>query len=153
GWALHGQGKFAEAIAASREAIRLDPDLSGPHNNLGAILCDVVHDYDGAAAEFRTAIRLQPGYVLANSNLGESLWCRGEFGGPAAALRRARDLARAQPEWAQNIDQLLHTVERQAALAARLPAVLRGDQKPKDAAEGAAYADVAFKLRRNAASA
>jgi serine/threonine-protein kinase len=153
GLALRDQGKPVEAIAAYREAIRINPDFPQPHNNLGAVLCDVVHDYDGAAAEFRTALRLQPDNVTAQSNLGESLWWRGEFAEAAAAFRRARDLARAQPGRLKEVERLLGDVERQAALAARLPAVLRSEDTSKDAAETAAFADVAFRLRHYAASA
>jgi serine/threonine-protein kinase len=38
--------------------------------------------------------------------------------------------------------------ERQAALAARLPAVLRGVAKPKDAAEGIDFANVAYNTKQ-----
>jgi serine/threonine-protein kinase len=151
--ALRMQGKVAGAIAELREAIRLDPDDRRAHNSLGALLCEVVHDYDAAAAEFRTAIRLEPDDIAANGNLGESLWWQGKFAEAQKALRRARDLARGQPQRIKGIESNLAQIERQSALAARLPAVLRGDDKPKDAGEAAEFAEVAFRLSRYAASA
>ena len=38
--------------------------------------------------------------------------------------------------------------ERQAALAARLPGVIRGDEQPRDAAERLAFADLAYRSKR-----
>jgi serine/threonine-protein kinase len=151
--ALRMQGKVAGEIAELREAIRLDPDVRRPHNDLGAILCDVVHDYDAAAAEFRTAIRLEPDDIAANGNLGESLWCQGKFAEAQKALRRARDLARGQPQRITAIEGNLAQIERQSALATRLPALLRRDDKPKDADEAAEFAELAFRMSHYAASA
>jgi serine/threonine-protein kinase len=153
GNALRGRGNVAAAISEYREAIRLDPDLTFAHNGLGIVLCDVVHDYDAAVEEFQTAIRLKPDDITAHSNLSEPLWWQGKFAEAQKALRRARDLARGQPGQIKAIEGNLAQIERQAALAARLPAVLRGEDKPKGAGEVAEFAEVAFKLRRYAASA
>ena len=60
GIALGRQGKLGPAEAEYREAIRLKPDYADAYLNLGALLCDQKHDYEGAIAAFREAIRLQP---------------------------------------------------------------------------------------------
>jgi serine/threonine-protein kinase len=153
GNALRGDGRMTEAIREFRESIRLVPDRADAHIGLGAILCDVVHDYDGAAAEFRQAMRLQPESVAANINLSVSLAGSGEFTESLEILRRARSLARTQPELHRLTEHLLIQIERQARLAARLPAVLRGEQKPPVGAEAAEFAQVTFELRHYAASA
>jgi serine/threonine-protein kinase len=134
GYVLFGLGKSDEAIAQCRIAIRLAPDFAGSHNTLGAALW-TQGKYEEADAEFRTAIRLEPDLGEARKNLGISLRLRGDFAGAVAELRKARDLPNAYPPLRQQIERHLNAAERQAALAARLPAVLRGESKPKDAAE------------------
>ena len=49
-----------EAIAAYREAIRLNPNSADTYNSLGGVLSEHKRDYDGAIAAFRRAIELQP---------------------------------------------------------------------------------------------
>src|SRR5208337_5030908 len=59
------------------EATQLQPDEAYAHVKLGAILCDEKHDYDGAIAEFRAAIRLKPDFAVAHFNLGNALLHKG----------------------------------------------------------------------------
>ena len=73
------QGKWSEAIAEFRAAIRINPKDDSYHAGLGAILCDVKHDYAAAEAEFRTAIRLKPGDPTALCCLGEALRNQGKI--------------------------------------------------------------------------
>ena len=79
GYALLSQGKLDEAIAEYRQAIRLKPDDAEAHNNLGTILCDRKHDYEGAIAEFREAIRLKPDDAEAHHDLGAALTGQGKL--------------------------------------------------------------------------
>jgi tetratricopeptide (TPR) repeat protein len=58
----------AEAEAAFREAIRLDPGYADAHNNLGNVLGDVQR-YADAEAAYREAIRLNPDYADAPAKL------------------------------------------------------------------------------------
>lgn len=68
-------------------------------------------------------------------------------------MRKARDLATADPELAQRIDADLRVAEGQAALSARVPAVLRGEEAPKDAAERLDLGFLCYNLKRFSASA
>jgi tetratricopeptide (TPR) repeat protein len=61
-----------EVIAQFREAIRLRPDYSEAHNNLGLVLIQA-NDDEAAIAEFREAIRFNPAYGDAHANLGAAL--------------------------------------------------------------------------------
>jgi serine/threonine protein kinase/tetratricopeptide (TPR) repeat protein len=72
--ALKADKKLNEAVAAYRKAIELKPEWAGYHNNLGALLCDFLRDYAGAAACFRRAIELDPKCTSAHSNLGYALY-------------------------------------------------------------------------------
>jgi hypothetical protein len=86
-------------------------------------------------AEFREAIRLDPRFARGHAYLGFSLFAMSDFDAARAALRRAGPLAGSEPRLAARIDRELRQVEQHLALLARIPAVLRGDEEPADAAE------------------
>ncbi len=153
GLALGHLGNLEEAVAACRMAIRLEPDDADFHSNLGAILCDSKHDYEGAIAEFRKAIRLKPDDAQAHCNLGHRLRERGDYAASLAELRKGHELGSKQPGWREPSALWVADAERAATLAGRLPAVLRGDDRPKDAAQGAAFAQMAYDLKQFAAAA
>ena len=92
GIALKDQGKIDEAIEAYRKAMELDPKDAKPHGNLGALLCDVLGDYEGAAACFRKAIELNPKLVTAYSNLSKALGHDGKWSEAIAAHKTALSL-------------------------------------------------------------
>ena len=68
-------------------------------------------------------------------------------------LRKARELAKTNPGLVQKIDEKLRVAESKAALAARLPAVLRGEDRPKSAAERFDFGLLCYGLKRFSASA
>ncbi len=88
GVALANQGKLDEAIAAYREAIRLNPDIAEAHVNLGFLL-NQQGKFDESIAENRIAIRLKPDFVTAHNNLGFALAVQGKLDEAIAAYREA----------------------------------------------------------------
>ncbi len=70
GIVLRNKGRVDEATASLRKAIELDPKYALAQLILGAILCDVRHDYDGAIACFRKTIELDASYPAAHANMG-----------------------------------------------------------------------------------
>jgi serine/threonine-protein kinase len=74
------------AATAYREAIRLRPDYSAAHNNLGLAL-KAQGKTDDALKAFRDAIRVQPGNGTAHLNLGITLHDLGKLDEAAAAYR------------------------------------------------------------------
>jgi eukaryotic-like serine/threonine-protein kinase len=181
------EGKLDEAMAAYREAIRLDPNFAPARLCLGAILCDVKHDYAAAEAEFREAIRLlpheaaahlnlgtalggqgkvseaiaayreairhQPDIAEAHSNLGLALRQQGQYAAALDALRKGHALGSKRPGWPYPSAEWVRDAERLAALAERLPAILRGDDRPKDNAGRLAVAQACYDTKRHAAAA
>ncbi len=152
GLALVDQGKVDQAVAEYRTAIRLQPDLVQAHANLGLALVSLGM-VDEAVAESRTAIRLQPDYALAHSALGFALRYQGDYAGSLTAFRRTHELGTTQPGWRHPSAQWVAEAERLAALAPRLPALLNGEDRPKDVADRLAIAQMCYDTKHHAAAA
>ena len=152
GVAVGAQGRVEEAIASYREAVRLKPDFAGAHYNLGDAL-----SHQGklpeAIAAYRAAIRLKPDSAEAHCNLGYALRSQGDYLGSLAMLRRGHELGIRQPGWRFPSAQWVAEAERLAALAPRLPALLKGEDRPKDVAERLDFARLCSRLKRYAAAA
>jgi eukaryotic-like serine/threonine-protein kinase len=142
----------SEAIAAYREAIRLQPENAGAHYNLGIAL-DSQGKVSEAIAAYRDAIRLQPDEAEAHCNLGMALRSQGDYAGSLAMLRRGHELGTRQPGWLYPSSQWVAEAERMAALAPRLPALLLGQDRPRDVAERLALAQMCYDAKRHAAAA
>jgi tetratricopeptide (TPR) repeat protein len=147
GNALSAQGKVAEAIAEYREAIRLQPDLSEAHYNLGIALSNQGKLAE-VIAEYREAIRLEPDFAEAHCNLGLILQDQSRFREALDQLRRGHELGSQRPGWPYPSERWVRRAERMVALESRLTAVIRGEDKPKDAAEGIGFADLAYTMKQ-----
>jgi serine/threonine-protein kinase len=145
---LLARWELAEASAEFRESIRLASDFAAPHHNLGlALRCQ--GKFGDAIAEFHEAIRLDGELVgEAPFELGATLRRIGRYGEAIDLYRRLRERVRDNPRLRARVAADLADAQRQAAQAARLPAVLRGDDKPKDAAEGLDFALLAYHARQ-----
>jgi protein O-mannosyl-transferase len=71
-------GKPSEAMAQYQQALRLDPNASAAHHNLGLVLQGQGRNQE-AMAEFRAALQLQPDYESAEHNLANRLADAGRF--------------------------------------------------------------------------
>jgi serine/threonine-protein kinase len=150
---LLAQSELAEAIAEFHDAIRLQPDFAASHHNLGLAL-RAQGKFGDAIAAFREAIRLDGELVgEAPFELGETLRRLGRYGEAIDLYRRLREQVRDNSRLRPRVAADLAAAERQAALAPRLPAVLRGDDRPKDAAEGLEFALLAYHARQYGPSA
>jgi tetratricopeptide (TPR) repeat protein/serine/threonine protein kinase len=97
GNALKGHGDVNGAIAAYQKATKLksrerDWRPALVHLNLGALLRDEKHDYDGAIAEFKKAIVLNPENAMAHYNLGRALEGKGRLDDAIDAYRKSVQL-------------------------------------------------------------
>ena len=87
------QQKGADALAAVRKAVLLEPELVDGHVALGMILLDG-GDRAGAETAFRAALREQPDQADAHTNLGNLLNAKGSV---AEAEKHFVDAIRYQP--------------------------------------------------------
>jgi serine/threonine-protein kinase len=146
------EGKLDDAVVSLREAIRLKPDDSRAHLILGHTLGQQ-EKYAEAADEFREAVRLKPDHLDSHRNLGVVLAEQGMWDEAVAEFRKARDLAKGHPDRSRSTEMELAETEQRAALARRLPALLRGEDKPGSAAEGIVFAWLSYSAGRFVTSA
>jgi tetratricopeptide (TPR) repeat protein len=93
GNALRDRGRLADAEAAYRQAIALDPRFTLPLNNLGVVLA-MQGKNDEAARQFLEALRVDPSDASAHYNLGKLL---AEQGRTADAIGHLEEALRIDP--------------------------------------------------------
>jgi tetratricopeptide (TPR) repeat protein len=123
---LMAQGRLEEALAAYREAARLEPSTARAFLGIGGALAALAERaaspaerqelLDGAIAAFTHALTLEPGNPAAHMNLGVALIrSRRE---PAQVAEHFRAYLRLVPQ-AENRAQMEQTIRDMDALAAR----------------------------------
>jgi eukaryotic-like serine/threonine-protein kinase len=85
----------------------------------------VKHDYDGAIAVYRTAIRIQPDDAAAHYNLSNALRDQGK---PEEAIAAYRAAIRLQPDLAEAHCNLGHILKQQGKLAEALAELRSGHE-------------------------
>jgi tetratricopeptide (TPR) repeat protein len=144
--------EYDRAIFHYRKALDLDPKSAPAHYNLGNALW-AKGEMDGVIAAFRQAIAIDPKYAEAHCNLGQALRQRGEFADALAALKRGHELGSQQKGWRYPSKQWVQQCERLVELDSRLPDVLKGKARLRDAGERIEFAEICSAKRLNAASA
>jgi Flp pilus assembly protein TadD len=97
GDALADQGKFEDAVASYRQALRLQPDSFAAHFQLGNVFAAHGKGPEAVAA-YLHAVRLQPDHADALAGLGVALAKERSLGEAIATLRRA---VQVKPDFAQ----------------------------------------------------
>jgi tetratricopeptide (TPR) repeat protein len=153
GNAVLGKGQPEEAIVAVfREANWLKADFAQAHFNLGLAWAGK-GNVNEAIAEYREAIRLEKDHPEAHCNLGDLLRRQGDYVGSLAMYRKGHELGSKRPGWPYPSAQWVAQAEQLAALAERLPRLLRGEDHPRDAKECLATAQMCYDTTRYAAAA
>jgi serine/threonine-protein kinase len=150
---LEKAGQLDAAVAERRAALRLNPEDAQAHYNLSQMLYRRAKPAE-ALAELRAAIRLKRDDARAHLLLGDVLLMLEKLDEAIEAYRRAHALHPAPPG-ADGIDFYAGSIaqaERLAALRPRLPAVLRGDGRPRDNQERLDFACLCLLSRRYAAA-
>ena len=80
--------RLAEARAACREAVRLDPSNAIHHYTLGMAL-RTAGDLPAALKEYRTAIQINPEFARAHYHEGRVLYLQRQFRAATEAYRRS----------------------------------------------------------------
>jgi tetratricopeptide (TPR) repeat protein len=139
GLALQAQGDVKGAIACYRKALDLDPKLATAHYNLGNAL-SAQGDLPGAIACYTKVLTLDPKVAEAHCNLGHALRKQGHFSQALQALEQGHEIGSKRADWRYPSAQWVQDCQRLLDLDTRLPAILRGEEQPKDAVEQLALA-------------
>ena len=119
-------GKWAEAEASDREAVRLSPADPVARFNHGSALYRLVR-YADAEAELRESIRRNPASASAHCQLGLTLRDQGRFAEALDELQRGNDLGGRAPGWRSPSAEWVRDCRHLVEMDRRLPAVLAGD--------------------------
>jgi tetratricopeptide (TPR) repeat protein len=141
GLALAAKNDLEGALRCYRAALALDPKHAQAHNNVGNIL-KAQGDVEGALRCYRTALDLNPRFAPAHFNLGSALREKGLLAESLAAYERGHELRSKDPRWPYRSAQWVREARRLVELDDQLPAVLRGEAQPADAAERIEFAQV-----------
>jgi len=124
GEALRLQGKFPEATAELRDAIRREPGSARAHSGLGLAL-RAQRNLAGSTAAYQEAIRLDPDLIDAHNGLAVVLANQGQL---AEAVAEFREIIRVDPDSAigyYNLAYALADLDRDVESAAALREVIR----------------------------
>ncbi len=143
---------YTGAEAEFRTAIRLRPDEVEAHTDLGNALRGQ-GKWSEAIAAYREATRLKPDVAEAHCNLGGALRQQGQYAEALAEFRVGHELGSKRADWRYPSAAWVADAERMTALATRLPALLKGDDRPRDVAERLALAQMCYDTKRHAAAA
>jgi serine/threonine-protein kinase len=149
GIALAEAGQADEAIDHLRKALRIDPKLSVAHYHLAMALSSL-GPLDEAVDHLQQFVTLNPRMPQAHGALGQTLLGLGRFRDARDATQRHLDLLPPDHPERPKVVQRLRLCEDLLVLEARLPAVLRGEDRPGDAAERLRFAEVCRVKKRYA---
>jgi len=107
GYVFQHQKNFDEAHRCYMESIRLQPNVSESHNNLGIVLSEL-NRYGEAEAAYHKAIELKPSDYTAYSNLGNLLVRSNRYERAEIAFRKAIELDPTNSTPYSNLGLLLH---------------------------------------------
>jgi Tfp pilus assembly protein PilF len=98
GWTYSFQGRLEDAIAACKEAIRVDPEFGNPYNDIGSYLITLGRPDEAVPwlEQAITAPRYEPRHY-PHCNLGRAYWAQGLLGQAAAEFGRALELVPDYP--------------------------------------------------------
>jgi serine/threonine-protein kinase len=132
GMCLQARGQLDGAMAAYRRAIQLDPKGANgatAHYQLG--LCLQARDrLDEAVAEYRGGVELDPDWGPGHGALAEALLRCGRIAEARTAVRHGLDVLPNEEPGRPALREKLKLCERIVALDTRLPALLKGKERP-----------------------
>jgi tetratricopeptide (TPR) repeat protein len=140
-------GRPDGALTAYRRVIALNPNNAAAHYRLGTVLMNR-GQLDDAVASLDRALARKPEFAEAHCNRGLCLLRKGQFPAGRAALQRGDELGRKQPGWPYPSAEWVQHADRLIQLNSRLPAILAGEDRPADASEELALADMCRENKR-----
>lgn len=111
GFAYTDGGRFDEAVKEFQEAIRLEPNHAGAHDNLGFVY-QKQGKLDQAISGHKEALRIAPDFAMAYHNLGVAYKAQGRFKEAVECFETFLTfLELAPPEYASGVKQIEDTIQ------------------------------------------
>ena len=151
GGILLAQGKLDDAIAEYRDVNPAQARPRRAHRSLGLAL-PRQGKLDEAIAELRLTTLLQPSYAEAHCDLGGLLKQEGDYAGALDMYRKGHELGSRRADWPKESVQWVAEAERELALSTRFPAMIRGEDRPRDDVERLTLAQMSFDRKLFAAA-
>jgi serine/threonine-protein kinase len=134
GYDLRVLGRGAEELEAFGKVVELNPKHSTARYEMGVVL-QSLRRTDEAIVQLREATKLAPGLTMAWEALAEALLQSGRFAEARAATQKCLELPPGGEPRRKAQGQQIALCDRMLALEARLPAILAGENQPKDPAD------------------
>lgn len=99
---LYKLGKIEEAVAAFKKAVKMKPDYSEAHHNLGNAYLQI-EKYKEAVEAFKRAVHYQPELAVAHQSLGTAYYKLGEHKKATEAFKNAIRLNPKEPKLYYNL--------------------------------------------------
>jgi tetratricopeptide (TPR) repeat protein/serine/threonine protein kinase len=139
GVALAEQKDLDGAIRCYHRALQIKKDYGLAYLNLGRALA-LKKDWQAASRSYRDGLKIESENGWGYTVLGEALLNQGKFSEASQATAKALELLPSGSRYLPGATRQNQLCKEFAALDERLPAVLREDDKPKDAAETVRFA-------------
>ena len=152
GAVLIEKGRLDEALKHCEQAVRLDPAFSKARYNLGLALCNKGR-LEEAIVHYQQAVRLDPKNALAYFSLGNVLGDMGRLDEASHSFQQALELLPPADPLRAAVTRHRQRTQQLLALEGRLPAVLQGQDKPADTAEGFRFVELCSIKKQYAAAA
>ena len=143
--ALEYQKELAQAEAAARVAIHLDPGNAEAHYMLGELLARSRDDLESGILSLREAVRSNPKHERAWTSLGYALWRQGKLEEAEHAYRQSVLLSDDEARARKNLAILLRAQGKLAEAATELKRVV--ELAPEDAEIWRDLADLLLQAR------
>jgi tetratricopeptide (TPR) repeat protein len=148
GCAFNDKRENAKAVAAYRDAIRIDKNVAPSHYNLAKQLYGSGKDDAESEAEYREAIRLEPDRPEYPCGLGRLLMTQGRYRDALPYLKKGHELASGSQSLTARSAEWIALTEKRVALEDRLDAVVAGKDSPRDERERVEFALLLYAKRR-----
>lgn len=95
---MSSQNQFAEAAAAFKQALAINPQNLETYNNLGIALGSQ-GNFTEAITAFNIAVQINPSEPTSHQNLGVAFWSQGKVLEAVASLQREKNCTHRKINW------------------------------------------------------
>jgi serine/threonine-protein kinase len=145
------QKRHADAIKAYEQALKVQPNHFTTRYRKGSCHYSL-GQYDKGLVEFRAAQQLMPDHPDVNLWVGRMHWLMREWDKALPWLERAHRLGTKAGNWHYPTARFIAQAKAWQHIEPRMPALLKGDEKPRDATEHRRVAELCYEFKEYGAA-